>query len=148
MDAGWWHGRQVCKGDRMITRNVSLASTAINLPVIGYQNLISLTNIRLATGSSDTDFPITNLANAATHLKWKGAVVSGGYVFEIELAGVTIDYIGIAVHNLFTAGATVALTGTADTSSPYTGFATLINTLTVTDNAPLIFQFTPQSIGV
>ena len=44
-------------------------------PLIGWHNLVTISNVSSTT--ADTDFPITNVANPATHLKWVGGTNTG-----------------------------------------------------------------------
>src|SRR5262245_22582777 len=147
MDARWRHRREVCEAD-MILRSTGFSPTSLESdnPVIGWHSLVTATNIRSTT--ADSDFPAANMATAATHLKWKSGVNTGSEVIEIELGGATVDYVAIAKHNFATTGSSITVEGTADTSSPYTGFATLLSATTVTDDLPLIIQFASQTLGV
>lgn len=118
-----------------------------NLPIIGYQNLVTTAGITATT--SDTSFPIANVANPATHLKWKSGVNTGNEAIEISFGGasVTLDYVAIAKHNFGTIGLQLTLEGTTDTTAPYTGYSTILSATTLTNDLPLIIQFTPATYG-
>lgn len=121
-------------------------------PVIAYNNIVTVGNIEATT--EDADFPVANLANPATHLKWKEAAVNSPETDEYITVAVpqdttvspvvagTVDYLAIAKHNFGTAGCTVSVETTSDVSSPITGYVELATT-TPTDDTPIIFQFTP-----
>ena len=69
-----------------------------NAPIIGYHNVVAIGNI--ASSQSDVEgSPVTNLANSATHLKWRSASTAAQYLTVSDLDG-DIDYVGIAAHNL------------------------------------------------
>jgi hypothetical protein len=131
----------------MIIRASGFSPTTLDtdVPIIGYQNLVTTTGITATT--SNSDFPIANVANPATHLKWKSGVNTGSEIVEIVIGGVSIDYVAIAKHNFGTIGCQITLEATVDTSSPYTGYVTLVSATTITDDLPLIFQFTPATYG-
>lgn len=83
------------------------AGLSLDHPVIGWDNIVTTTNI--ATTSDLTGYPRTNLANPATHLKWK-AVTTDDYYISVLFNGRTdIDYVGIAKHNFGSAGIAVSL---------------------------------------
>lgn len=72
------------------------------VPLIGYDNVVTPTNI---FSISEADgFPVTNLANPATHLFWKGTLTSGSGGIAISPTGRPVDYIAIAGHNFGSAG--------------------------------------------
>jgi hypothetical protein len=111
------------------------------VPLIGYQNLVTTGNVSASTESAG--FPATNLANPATHLKWKGGVNTAG----IELITLNtssanaIDYVGIVRHNFGTMRVPVSL---ETTDSPP---VVLITPQVFTDNLPILFRFAPQILG-
>ena len=68
------------------------------VPLIGYNNIVTVAGLTSTTAA--TGFPITNVANPATHLFWKGGVNSGNEVITINTgSALPIDYIAIAGHN-------------------------------------------------
>lgn len=135
---------------RETTSPIFLDASVIALPVIGYDNLVDINNITATT--EDADFPLTNLANPATHLKWKEEVISPASSSDIYLTitipqtspETLIDYIAIAGHNFGTIGSTVSIETTTDASSPVTGYVQ-VSSYTPTDDTPIIFQFDPQT---
>lgn len=137
----------------MIIISSSLVLTADqfgpNSPVIGWHNLVTPAN--LAATSEDANFPVTNLANPATYLKWKAASVSASARFVTITHNTVdpIDYVGVARHNFGSGKVTVSLEGynTAPGGTP--SWFTLVSDFLPADDAPIIMRFTLQSlIGV
>jgi hypothetical protein len=117
-----------------------------NSPIIGYQNLVTTTNIAATT--EDADFPVVNLANPATHLRWKsgaGSPSSDEYITITLNTVEQVDYLGIAVHNFGTSSAPVSVEGTTEApgGSPDPWFE-LITPRLLSDDGPVIFRFDPQ----
>lgn len=108
----------------------------INNPLIGYNNLVTPTNIVASSADASGFFPITNAANPATYTKWK-ASSTAAQTLTIS-PGSSTSYVGIARHNLGTIGATIKVEGTLDGST----YTTLISQRLVTDNTPLLMYFT------
>jgi hypothetical protein len=107
------------------------------VPLIGYHNIVTSANITSTTAV--TGFPISNVANPATHLFWRGGVTTGDELLTITtgFAG-PIDYVGIAGHNLGSAQIPVTITDTG--SSPP---AILVSETLLPDDAPAILRFAP-----
>jgi hypothetical protein len=119
-----------------------------NSPIIGYQNLVTSTNIAATT--EDGDFPASNLANPATHLRWKsgaGSPSSDEYITVTLNTAEQVDYLGIAVHNFGTSLAAVSVEGTIEApgGSPDPWFE-LITPQLLPDDGPVIFRFNVQSL--
>src|SRR4030067_380322 len=55
-------------------------------PIIGYDQLV--TSMNIAATTEDIDFPVANLANPATHLRWKSGA---GSPSSDEYITVTLD---------------------------------------------------------
>lgn len=114
-----------------------------NSPIIGYQNRVTANNI--SATSSDPDYPVTNLANPATHLLWKsgaGSPSSSEYLTVILDTEEEVDYVGIARHNLFSNLMPVTIEGAI---TPGVWFE-LIPEQVLFDNGPVIFRFEKQSL--
>lgn len=78
-----------------------------NNPRIGWRNVVAFGNVTASDEAAG--FPVTNLANPATNLQWK-ASAAGAETITIALSGAAdVDYLGIARHNLGTAGITYTL---------------------------------------
>jgi hypothetical protein len=114
-------------------------------PIVGYENLVTTANVSSTT--EDVDWPVTNLANPSTNLKWVGATESPAADEYITLALNTvddIDYIAVAKHNWGSAQITVSVE-VLDDGSPETWTEVITETLLATDD-PVIFRFTEQAV--
>lgn len=80
---------------------------APNHPRIGYRNIIEAG--MLSSEQAADGFPVVNLANPATFLLWRGDDGSAQTITITVGVNRTIDYLGIARHNIGTTGATYAL---------------------------------------
>ena len=84
-------------------------------PIIGWQSIITLAN--LSASSSNTEKPITNLWNPDTDKLWESDTLSTDlteYIYVDNATAETIDYFGIARHNLGTAGIEYTLQSSTD----------------------------------
>lgn len=107
-------------------------------PIIGWDNQISTSNI--AATASDTDHPVTNLANPATHLYWKGTGTSTQYLTHTTGGAQPYSFVGIAAHNFGSGEWTVSVEG--DTGS---GYSTIAGPVVPGDDSPLLFRWTAAS---
>lgn len=110
-------------------------------PLIGWNNLVTTGNV--ASTTADADFPVTNLANPATHLKWKGTYNTGDEYITITGLSGTVSYIGVAKHNWGTLGIPVSVE--VQTANSPSDWAEVVSPQTISDDSPIIFRFTPQS---
>ena len=112
----------VISGSLVLSDSVSGGGTInANNPVIGYQNLVTTGNITSTT--ADSSFPVTNLANPSTNLKWVGLLASPAVDEYITVAVNTendVDYIAIARHNLATAQIPISIEVLDPDASPET----------------------------
>lgn len=93
----------------VISDDIVLSAEAIqsgvtgNNPRIGYHNLVTEANV--FADLEDADFPAVNMANPATYLKWKGEDSTSEQSVGVVLSPAqTVNYFGIARHNLGTIG--------------------------------------------
>ena len=107
-----------------ISSNFVVTSEGIsgNAGVIGYHNLLNVNNVT-ATSSLASN-PITNVANPATAHTWE-ASSAATQTITVNIAGQTIDYIGIARHNLNQIGLTVTLKYNGITIVPATSISNI-----------------------
>lgn len=113
-----------------------------NNPIVGYNNIVTSGNIAATT--EDPDYPVTNLANPATHLLWKsgaGSPTSDEYLTITTGTASDLDYLAIARHNLGTAQAAVSVEGWDTVGSP-TGYIELTAPRLLTNDNPVIFRWT------
>lgn len=130
--------------DLVVTQQDIVTPGDNNLPIIGYQNV----GQSISTDSENLNFPATNMANPSTFLRWEGLVSSPAETEHILMnISVTdpLDYVGVARHNFGSAGIAVSVEGN-DGSSPAT-WTQLTPPTIPSDDAPLIFRFTPQSFS-
>jgi hypothetical protein len=117
-------------------------------PIVGWQSLV--TPATIAASSEDADHPASNLANPATHLRWRGEIETGTTHIDITTNSVEdVDYVAIAKHNFGSAGIVVSVEGTLDNSSPYSSpaMAELVEEHILADDSPVIFRFVPQPLA-
>lgn len=127
----------------VLTRSLVLAPGELpydvrrfDAPVIGWQNLVRLGGIE--ADLEDVAYTADNLANPATHLFWRSSAATTQQIRFVFDDISTIDYIGLAKHNLGTVRAAVSFayrTGADDTWLPLTSDFILGN-----DN-PAIIRF-------
>lgn len=119
----------------IVGQNSPVDDNPAGVPLIGYDNKVTAGNISSTT--AQTGFPITNTANPATHLIWRGGVVTGAEIITINPGVATpIDYIGIAGHNLGSGQIPVTISDSG--SSPP---VVLVSSTLLTNDAPTIFRF-------
>src|SRR5688572_18129374 len=115
-------------------------------PVIGYENRVTTENVTATT--EDPLFPVTNIANVSTALKWKsgaGSPSSEEYITVILDTEENVDYLGIAGHNfgVGSAGAPVSVEGQSEDGGAWTE---LVGEQLLANDGPVIFRFTEQSL--
>lgn len=137
----------------IVTSNLVLTDTDETLfgltadhPIIGWINLVTVSNI--SATDSDADFPVTNLANPATHLSWKAGAADSpptyDYITVSPNTADDIDYIAIARHNLGSLAIPIEI-GYFDTASPPV-WTVLVAESLLADDSPALFRFTAQTL--
>jgi hypothetical protein len=76
--------------------NASGVSTLTSYPFIGYDNVVTTTNI--AASSTDANYPASNLANPALNLRWQGGSAAN-IVLQATLSARSVNYLAVAGHN-------------------------------------------------
>lgn len=116
-----------------------------NNPVIGYRNLVTAANISSTT--QDPDFPVANLANPSTSLKWVGdaSPPTDEYITIAVNTVEEIDYVGIARHNFGTAQITVSVQGLVDAEALPEVWDEIVQETIPANDQPLILRFTPAA---
>lgn len=105
-------------------------------PLIGWHNLVTTGNASSST--ADASFPIANLANPATHLKWKGTYNTGDEILTFTV-NADVSYVAVAKHNWGTLGVPVSVE--YSTSNSPSDFIQLIAPQVMADDQPIIFRF-------
>lgn len=107
-------------------------------PVIGYDSIVTATNVTASAESAG--FPASALGNPLTYDRFRAPVTgdSQGKIFLFVDAGapVSVDYFGIAAHNLATIAATVTLYGANEAGLATT--LTQFGTATPATDAPVM----------
>ena len=100
---------------------------------IGHQ---SYTRTGTASASSSaTDFPAIAALNELTYEFWRPTALPATWTLDAG-SSVSSNYIGIAAHTLGTSGATVTIQRSPDNTT-----WTTIDSITPTDNSPIMFLF-------
>jgi hypothetical protein len=134
----------------VLSTNIVLSEAELldaNNPIIGWRNIVVSTNVDAT--SEDADFPVANVANPATHLKWKGSFSTAGddYVTVTTNTADDIDYMAVAKHNFGSEAIVVSVEGCHDlAASPQVWFE-LIEERMLADDSPVLFRFEPQPLA-
>jgi hypothetical protein len=107
----------------VISPNVALTAEELasdlvigsNNPRIGWHNIITEDN--LSSDEADAAYPISNLLNPATYLRWRGVSTDPQAITIAEAA--TVNYFAIAGHNLGTATLTFQASDDGEEWSDY-----------------------------
>lgn len=105
-------------------------------PKIGWDNVVTFAS--LSATSSATSYPVTNLSTPSTIDRWIGGSAAE---LLVSVTGIddTIDYVGIARHNLGSAGIEVSVeTLSGDPGAVWTEVFTGV---LLGDDAPAVLQF-------
>lgn len=79
-----------------------------NSPVIGWENFVTTASVE--ADEEAPDHPVTNLANPATHLLWRGTT-TGEQHLTTDVGEDPVDYIAVQGHNFGTGGISVSAEG-------------------------------------
>lgn len=124
-----------------------VADEPLTNPVIGWHSLVDLATIQ--TDTEATGFPASNLANPSTNLLWRGTEESPAVDEHITINVSdyldAIDYVAVARHNWGSAGIIASIEYLDDTQSPAV-WVELVAEQMFSDDAPIIFRFTPQAL--
>lgn len=116
-------------------------------PVIGWRNLVDADGLSSTTAAEG--FPVSNLGNVATHLRWRGEVGSPEQDEYIDLGVTTvddIDYVGIAAHNFGSAQIPVSIEALDPTTSPES-WDEIVAPVMLPNDGPAIFRFEPRAVS-
>lgn len=113
-----------------------------NHPIIGIHNLVTTTS--LSADTSAAGYPVTNLANPATHseAEWRANNTTEQYLtFATDYVD-DIDYIAVAKHNFSSAEIPTSIEGFI--SGVWTE---IVEERMLTSDGPVLYRFTPQSLS-
>jgi len=116
-------------------------------PIVGYVNLVTTGNVTSNTAAAG--YPVSNLANPSTALKWIGETDSPAADEYITIAADTVelcDYIGIAGHNFWSGQIPVSIEVLDVDASPQ-DWVEVISEAIPPNDGPLLFRFSPQAIA-
>lgn len=108
-------------------------------PIIGYDNIVTVSNIAASSEDSSGFYPATNMANPATNLKWKAASDADTTIILTNTDSVDLEYVGLARHNLGTIKSNISVDASTDGGSTY---VSLISAFMPANDDPLICRFT------
>jgi hypothetical protein len=111
---------------------VPLTHSRIGIHSIGRTGTVS-------ASSAAAGFPASAAANPLTYEFWKPTAVPGWWRVDAG-APVTVDYVGIAAHNLATAASTVTVQSSDDNDTWVD-----VDSHTPTSDAPIMFLFAPTT---
>lgn len=131
----------------VVSPNIVLTGDEFGLtqdhPIVGWRNIVTTTNI--VADTTATGYPASNLANPATHLKWKANDTTEQYLTLTTGSADDIDYVAIVRHNLASAAIPVGI-GYFDQNSPQTWTELVADSL-LSDDGPALFRFLPQPLS-
>lgn len=121
----------------------SLEATQLGLPVFGWHNVVAVSTVSAET--ADSLYPVSNLANPSTVLKWKaGDTTAQSITVSISPADAQDwNYVGIARHNLGSEQISVTIE-TGDPEDP----TILVQENLLADDKPAIFRFETTPLQV
>lgn len=106
-------------------------------PLVLWNTLVIRTNI--AADSADPSYPVSNLANPNTNLRWQSGSTAGQQITISDLDG-QIDSIAIARHN-FGSGAVEVTEIEGITAEPGAVWQSLFGPQQLPDDTPALFRF-------
>jgi hypothetical protein len=110
------------------------------LPVIGWHNLVTAENI--VASSADAEYPVTNLANPNTVLRWESDSTAEQYLTVTLTTDEAVDYLALARHNFGSGQIMCSVEGlSADDGATW---QTLVDDTFVPDDGALLFRFEPS----
>jgi hypothetical protein len=114
-----------------------------NNPLIGWHNLAASSPI--SASSAAGGFPVSNLANPATHLRWVAGAATPDQHVRIDVNSVEpLDYLAIARHNLASAQIPVSIERLVSTGPDV--WAALVGPVLLPNDSPALFRFAPQGL--
>jgi hypothetical protein len=104
-----------------------------NKPLIGYQSIVTSTNVTASTQAAG--FPASSVANPLTAERWKPTALPATLTIDAG-AAVDVDYFGMASHTFATNGCVITISYSTD-GITYTD----ISDASPGDGKPLLFVF-------
>lgn len=125
------------------------ASGNSDFPIIGWQNLVSLTTLQV--DEENPLYPTRNLANPATNQMWKSGSTADQYLTVLFGGTEEVDYIAVARHNLGTGQVQITVQGLPFGGNPAVDgdWTELVEVSLLANDRPALWRFEPTDlIGV
>jgi hypothetical protein len=136
----------------VLSHNLILNPAGIELdtPIFGWRDFSGGFIEYFGGSGSAAEFPVTNLVNPSTALKWRGANEGphGLFVYPgFFHPGEEVDYLAVAGHNFGTGQFTLTVSTVDISTSPFGGGTELVQGQILANNDPIIFRFEPFAPG-
>jgi hypothetical protein len=121
----------------IISQNLVLSADdglTLDHPIVGWQNIATPAN--LVATSEEVNYPASNLANPATHVRWRASSTDAQYITVTTGSADAIDYVAIVRHNLATAGVETSIEANYGV-----GYNVLLAPVFLANNGPTLFRF-------
>jgi hypothetical protein len=128
----------------VVSRDIVLTTPIVvdgNLPLIGWHNVITTAGI--SAGTANASYPASNLANPQTFSRWQAADTTEQYVTLSALSPTDLDFLGIAAHNLASAGISVSVDGRLGEGDWFE----LVQEVQLPNDGPAMFRWETQSLS-
>lgn len=112
---------------------------SLNHPAIGWHNVVTSTSIEADTALPN--YPVSNLANPATHLRWEATNASEQYLTITTNEIGQVDYIAVAKHNWGSAEIPISVEGFVDGT-----WTEIVEETMLSDDTPAMFRFAAKSL--
>lgn len=107
------------------------------LPVIGWHNLATVTS--LTADSEHANYPVGNLANTNTTLRWQSESTGDQYITVTLSTEEAVDYLAVARHNFGSTGIVLSVEGLSGEEEAE--WEELVSETMPADDAPILFRF-------
>lgn len=118
---------------------LNAVETTPDHPIVGWNNIVTPANIA-ADATPAAGFPVSNLANPATHREWQSSAAVDQHITVTSDGLTQLDYLAVARHNFGSARIQVSVE--ALISGVWT---TIVSPVMVVDDTPILFRFDPQA---
>jgi hypothetical protein len=128
----------------VISRDIVLTTPIVvdgNLPLIGWHNVVTAAGI--SAGTANAAYPASNLANPQTFSRWQAGDTTEQYLTLSALTPTDLDYLGIAAHNLASAGISVSIDGKLGEGDWFE----LVQEVQLPNDGPAMFRWETQSLS-
>ena len=114
-------------------------------PIFAWDNLVDIENVEADT--ADADYPVTNLANPSTNLRWQAADTSDQALTVTLSTMQAVDCLCVGRHNFGSGRIPVSVDGL--TAEPGADWANLVPEYLPADDTPMILRYAAANlIGV